>query len=465
MSGSLYVIAFIFTLIILQSSWNVAYLFAYGRLVQVPKSIVQGSAETQIQQQQTITPNVTWINSSLLSRPHSPQQVSLCNQNTKLCSYGQQVKSIVKSRARFESDGKKVTTNRQVFIHGSVRNMWGEPIWLSPQALQHCPGSCSLTSDASSADIVVYCLMLPSDGGLGKVNVILNLEPMHFAESSSTNTILMSYHQDSDLVINYAYSIMHVFSLCVGDAQGSTQYGLKCENMLEKESPFYHWCSRTFDGDFFTCVFNVVPHIARTNAVNKSADALAVAWISATCERHNLYLAELMKHIKIDSMGGCYRNSDEQNHPALRLADVDSIWWGNGAFPTGPNGNRKMLIASHYKFYISLENTIMDDYVTEKFFEGLLTDSVMVYLGAPNARQYAPVPNSFISALDFEGPAALASFLIELAADEARYKSFSAWRHDSPMKIQQSFKDAMQYDPVRLDNQSLLCRMCNFANA
>ena len=288
MSGSLYVIAFIFTLIILQSSWNVAYLFAYGRLVQVPKSIVQGSAETQIQQQQTITPNVTWINSSLLNRPHSPQQVSLCNQNTKLCSYGQQVKSIVKSRARFESDGKKVTTNRQVFIHGSVRNMWGEPIWLSPQALQHCPGSCSLTSDASSADIVVYCLMLPSDGGLGKVNVILNLEPMHFAESSSTNTILMSYHQDSDLVINYAYSIMHVCSLCVGDAQGSTQYGLKCENMLEKESPFYHWCSRTFDGDFFTCVFNVVPHIARTNAVNKSADALAVAWISATCERHNL---------------------------------------------------------------------------------------------------------------------------------------------------------------------------------
>ncbi len=37
-----------------------------------------------------------------------------------------------------------------------------------------------------------------------------------------------------------------------------------------------------------------------------------------------------------------------------------------------------MVIASHYAFYISLENTLLDDYVTEKFYQGFLADTVMV---------------------------------------------------------------------------------------
>ena len=36
---------------------------------------------------------------------------------------------------------------------------------------------------------------------------------------------------------------------------------------------------------------------------------------------------------------------------------------------------------STYKFNIVIENTLVDDYVTEKFFEGLKSASLMVYLG------------------------------------------------------------------------------------
>ena len=38
----------------------------------------------------------------------------------------------------------------------------------------------------------------------------------------------------------------------------------------------------------------------------------------------------------------------------------------------------KMLIASTYKFYLSIENTILDDYVTEKFYQGFMIQPVMV---------------------------------------------------------------------------------------
>ena len=32
-------------------------------------------------------------------------------------------------------------------------------------------------------------------------------------------------------------------------------------------------------------------------------------------------------------------------------------------------GGEKVVLASHYAFYISIENTIAEDYVTEKFYQ------------------------------------------------------------------------------------------------
>ena len=123
-------------------------------------------------------------------------------------------------------------------------------------------------------------------------------------------------------------------------------------------------------------------------------------------------------------------------------------------------GARKMLVAGHYKFFISLENTILDDYVTEKFYEGFLTDAVMVYLGAPNAERYAPAPGSFVNALDFEGPAALAEFLTALAGDEARYGAYQAWKRGRPVRVSEGFAASMRQDLMHLDEDSMLCRLC-----
>ena len=126
----------------------------------------------------------------------------------------------------------------------------------------------------------------------------------------------------------------------------------------------------------------------------------------------------------------------------------------------GGSGPRKMLIAGHYKFFVSLENTILDDYVTEKFYEGFMTDTVMVYLGAPNAERYAPAPHSFVNALDFEGPEALAGFLAALAGDEARYRSYLAWKLERPVRVTEEFAASMRHDLVNIDGSSMLCRLC-----
>jgi len=44
-----------------------------------------------------------------------------------------------------------------------------------------------------------------------------------------------------------------------------------------------------------------------------------------------------------------------------------------------------MLIASTYKFYLAIENSILRDYCTEKFFQGFMTSSAMVFLFCENS--------------------------------------------------------------------------------
>ncbi len=135
-----------------------------------------------------------------------------------------------------------------------------------------------------------------------------------------------------------------------------------------------------------------------------------------------------------------------------------------GQNPGGWSGLKKMLIAGHYPFYLSLENTIMDGYVTEKFYEGFLTDTVMVYLGAPDAHCYAPAPHSFINIHDFEGPQQLALFLKELAADRARYESYQAWKKvPGKLKVASQFATSMNFDLLHQDQRSFLCRLCMIA--
>ncbi len=281
---------------------------------------------------------------------------------------------------------------------------------------------------------------------------------------TAKNVALISYHLESEVVVTYGYTVTAGLGLCVGNPYGVKENGRRCENMQARNSSFFRWCERGFGADFLTCALHIVPHISRSSPTNGPSGALAAAWISATCERHGGYLARLMKHMRIDSMGRCHRNRDELAHPALQARDLDGIWWGgDGGGPPGSRTARKLLIASRYKFFVSLENTILDDYVTEKFYEGFLADAVMVYLGAPNARAYAPAPHSFVDALDFAGPEALAAFLTGLAGDEARYGAYLAWKRARPVRAAPAFAAALRGDLIALGGGSMLCRLCGFA--
>jgi hypothetical protein len=119
------------------------------------------------------------------------------------------------------------------------------------------------------------------------------------------------------------------------------------------------------------------------------------------------YMRDLAHHFRIDSYGRFMRNA--------------KLWRDRGI-------RSKLNAMKRYRFTLAFENSIAEDYVTEKFFEPLLAGSIPVYMGAPNIAEFAPGENSFINVADFDTPADLARFLASV--DPADYQ---AWRR-KPLK-------------------------------
>ena len=64
------------------------------------------------------------------------------------------------------------------------------------------------------------------------------------------------------------------------------------------------------------------------------------------------------------------------------------------------------MVNKKYKFYLSFENAICKDYVTEKMFNALKLNTIPVVFGGANYSQILP-PGSYIDALDFPDPKGL----------------------------------------------------------
>ena len=119
------------------------------------------------------------------------------------------------------------------------------------------------------------------------------------------------------------------------------------------------------------------------------------------------YLLELMKYLPIDSYGQWQHNKD--------LPD--------------DNGYRsKLEVMKRYRFTIAFENAIGADYVTEKFYDPLLSGSVPIYLGAPNIDRYTPASSAFIDVRDYSNPKDLAEAIQGYCRDERKYARLFDWK-------------------------------------
>ncbi|EFX63532.1 hypothetical protein DAPPUDRAFT_67044, partial [Daphnia pulex] len=151
----------------------------------------------------------------------------------------------------------------------------------------------------------------------------------------------------------------------------------------------------------------------------KKEKKLVAAMIShcTTDGQREQYVKQLKKHVKVDVFGWC---DDDGLGSGLRCDTHELLT----STPECYN-----MLDSNYKFYLSFENAICQDYVTEKFFHIMsLRDIVPVVYGGADYAQLAP-GHSYIDALQFE-PKQLAAYLEMLAANETLYNEYLWWKDD-----------------------------------
>ncbi|CAG7660588.1 unnamed protein product [Allacma fusca] len=132
-------------------------------------------------------------------------------------------------------------------------------------------------------------------------------------------------------------------------------------------------------------------------------------------------IAELQKHIQVDVYGKCGNlKCDDKSRSKIDC---------------------KRTLGKEYKFYLSFENSICQDYVSEKLFQAYLGEMVPIVLGGGNYDRIVP-PGSYINVNSFSTAKALTDYLLLLDTHDDKYLQYFEWKQNYILKTMEDFDGA-----------------------
>ncbi|XP_069106761.1 alpha-(1,3)-fucosyltransferase C-like isoform X2 [Argopecten irradians] len=102
---------------------------------------------------------------------------------------------------------------------------------------------------------------------------------------------------------------------------------------------------------------------------------------------------------------------------------------GKRQCPTEKIKDCEKMLGDKYKFYLSFENSLCRDYVTEKLFKILRTrsDVIPVARGVEDYSLFVP-PNSYIDTAKFSNISSLAALQLELSNNKTAFENYFQWK-------------------------------------
>lgn len=134
----------------------------------------------------------------------------------------------------------------------------------------------------------------------------------------------------------------------------------------------------------------------QTLSTNKTKMA---AWFVSNCNpcsKRDKFVKELQKYIPVDVYGHCGQLECSRD-------DEEKCY---------------KMVETEYKFYLSFENSICKEYITEKLFNIFNYSVIPVVLGPSGDYANLLPDHSIIDALNFSSTAQLAEYLVHVAGDE-----------------------------------------------
>ena len=223
--------------------------------------------------------------------------------------------------------------------------------------------------------------------------------------------------------VSMTYSVMsdvfQPYGICFDSLATPRQQNAQVWRVYGDSAPYKAMVARTVSAN--------QKRASRTRASIRSKSK-NVMWIASHCEtesRRDIYVAELSKHIDVDVFGGC---GDKH----ISIADEAKF------------------LDHDYRFYLSFENSLCDQYITEKLYNILNKDAVPIVMGNTDYAAILP-PKSFIDVRDFRSARLLAEYLKTLAQNDDLYGEYFAWKRRHACY-------------VSLPMPTQACRLCNMLN-
>jgi alpha-1,3-fucosyltransferase len=291
---------------------------------------------------------------------------------------------------------------------------------------KQCPQSnCHLTVDKTElgkADAVLFHMIdihkenytFPQNRNPNQIWIGMTYEPPYILNYSGLNLTrlngmfnrTMAYRSDSDIVVRHGTFIRY--------QKGRT-------------SPYI----------FPSYLSNWVgSHDSTTERNFAEGKRRLVAWFASSrgCKSQSgreYYVREMQKHMEVDIYGGCgkYKCGKQKTMRNPYKVEHDDCY---------------LLVSVAYKFVLAFENSICEDYVTEKLYNHLKLNVVPVVFGGANYSEYAP-PHSIIDASKFT-PAELTDYLKLLDKNDTLYNEYFEWKKD--------------YAIISNDGVPLACDLC-----
>ena len=179
---------------------------------------------------------------------------------------------------------------------------------------------------------------------------------------------------------------------------------------------FFHTCYHKFS-DFI--------EIKKENRYRNKKKFCAFVVMNGSCIYRNQFFHQLCKYKKVDSFGPLFNNAkvpvhliDRYKNEGISLKEALKA----PQYSTVTNGyllNQELF--RDYKFVICFENSVANDYVTEKLPNVMLANSIGIYRGAKNVGDFFNT-KSFINYDDYGSHDAMIKKIIALDQDDQKYQ-------------------------------------------
>ena len=222
----------------------------------------------------------------------------------------------------------------------------------------------------------------------------------------------MTYRLDSDIVILQPYGRLR----CIRQSDP----GCRDYPFIDSKRSLIKKMAKLKQG----ANYSAATHLAR----RKNG---TVAWFVSNCRtdsRRELLVRNLSLFIPVDIFGSCKSNKK-----------------------CGPDRADCDRMLSRYHFYLSLENSLCPDYLTEKLYRALVHGTIPVIYGGADYTRFLPA-GSYVNAVDFGSPQELANRLLQVMNDDQLYASYFQW------------KKLYRVDSAPLDGWCRLCRLLQSGN-